>query len=313
MNNLLSITLLFLIFSTNLSAYNVIIQNDSDHAVQIYASHTCYIPSFMSSDKKWYYVAPHQSINVKAHDTDNTRIYMYRLNLKAALSNAVYLGGVYAGSTALTVTNAFAWIPAAAIAARTTYIGFPFTMQIINPDTKMEAGKIPAILIQNYKQNKDTIQSVQAIASLNMVIDTILENIGLMVNDNHEFIDAYNSLVKDLNYSWGFYQKASKLELDLTKAAGSKIKNAQQKSVSKTIEDLVPIIAQLPELAAEFEELKELQGINFYIEFIKFAQKINDIRSSEVVEVRSIESEKENLLDPSLINADQLCPREESS
>ncbi|MDP1975012.1 MAG: hypothetical protein Q8K37_03495 [Alphaproteobacteria bacterium] len=274
----------FLALSASAQALDVLVQNESDHAVQIYASHTAYIPSFLSTDKKWYYVGPYQSIKVKAHDEKTTRIYMYRVNLKAALSNALYLGGVYTGSTALSMSNAFAWIPAAAVVATTTWKGLPFTIQIIDPKAPIERNKPKAILIENYSKNNDTIQSVQAIADLNQFIYQMITNIGPMVNEHREFTERYNQLADLVTHNdnlWMVFDVANALELDLNKAVGLKIKTAQKKSITRTIEDLRSIIVQLPAMKKEFDDLQQLQGINFYIAAVKLIQKINNLRGYE--------------------------------
>lgn len=294
MRKFLFIIISFVCLSNNSQALNVLIQNESDHAVQLYVSHTWYKPSFVSEDKKWYYMGPHQSIKVIVHDVKKTRVYMYRLNLSAALSNTLYLGGIYTGSTALSMSNALAWIPAAALVAKTTWNGLPFTMQTIDPDVPIEGDNVKAILIENYAHNTDTIQSVQAAAHLNQFITQMISNIGLMVNENREFTNRYDALADLLahnNNLWEIYDVAAKLELDLIKVVGTKIKAAQKKSVLQTINDLKPIVAQIPELKKEYEDLQELQGINFYIGAVKLIQKINNLRIGEPIDLGSVSSE----------------------
>lgn len=285
--------IILLTLSNTSQALNVLIQNDSDHAVQIYASHTAYIPSFLSTDKKWYYVGPYQSIKIKAHDEKTTRIYMYRVNLKAALSNVIYLGSVYTGSTALSMSNALAWIPAAATVATTTWNGLPITMQTIDPNDPVENSGVKAILIQNYTKNKDTIQSVQAIANLKDFIDIMVSNIGPMVNEHREFTERYNQLadlVTHNNNLWEIYDVAEKLELDLNETIGLKIQAAQKKSIKQTIADLQPIIDEIPTLKNEYNDLQQLKGIDFYINAVKLMQRAKNIGSINIPEPESLSS-----------------------
>lgn len=270
----------FLTLSNISQALNVLVQNESDHPIKLYVSHTWYKPSFISEDKKWYYVDPHQSIKIKAHDESPTRVYMYRLNLKAAFNNAKYLGAVYTGSTALSVSNAIFWIPAAVVALETTWQGLPLTMQVIDPKTSVETGHVKAIMIENYSKNKDTIQSVQASANLKDFIFIMVSNIGPMVSEHREFEERYNQLTDLVSRNdnlWEIYDVADKLELDLNEAIGLKIKAAQKKSIAQTIIDLKSIVDNIPTLRNEYNDLQELQGIDFYIGAVKLMQKAKNI------------------------------------
>ncbi|MDP1724947.1 MAG: hypothetical protein Q8L85_09640 [Alphaproteobacteria bacterium] len=278
----------FLALSASAQALDVLVQNESDHPIKLYVSHTWYMLSFISEDKKWYYVDPHQSIKVKVHDESPTRVYMYRLNLKAAFNNAKYLGGVYAGSSALSLSNALFWIPAAAIAAKTTWDGFPITKQTIDPKIPTEENRVKAILIENYTKNKDTIQSVQANADLKHFIKLMVTNIGPMVSDHIEFTERYGQLADLLTHSdnlWAIYDIASQLELDLNEAIGLKIKAAQKKSIAQTIEDLRSIIDEIPTLKNEYNDLQQLQGIDFYIAAVKFMQKAKNMGAGALADL----------------------------
>jgi hypothetical protein len=277
----------FIALSNASQALNVLVQNESDHPIKLYVSHTWYKLSFISEDKKWYYVDPHQSIKIKAHDESPTRVYMYRLNLKAAFNNAKYLGAIYTGSTALSVSNAIFWIPAAAIALETTWTGLPFTMQVIDPKTLVEAGHVKAIMIENYNKNKDTIQSVQATANLKNFIDIMVSNIGPMVSEHREFEERYDQLadlVSHNNNLWEIYDVADKLELDLNEAIGLKMKAAQKKSIPETINDLKSIVDKIPTLKNEYDDLQHLKGIDFYIGAVKLMQKAKNM-GAEIVPV----------------------------
>jgi hypothetical protein len=284
-----------LALSTSAQALDVLVVNESDHGVKIYSHHTWHT-SLFAEEKKWYYVAPHQSIKIFTNDSESTQVFMYRTNLKAALSNTLYLGGVYTGSTALSMTNALAWFPAAAVVAKTTWNGLPFTMQTIDPNTPIEAGLVKAILIENYTENKDTIQSNQATADLKIFTPTMLSNIGLMVNNNREFEERYGvlaDLIGSDTSDWDKYDFARQLEEDLKNTIDAKIKAAQKKSVAQTIKDLQPIISQFPDLAKDYAALKQLTGIQFYIESVKFAQKVNDLRMGKVADKAPDSSEDE--------------------
>ncbi|MDP3532289.1 MAG: hypothetical protein Q8S31_03265 [Alphaproteobacteria bacterium] len=298
----------FLALSASAQALDVLVQNESDHPIKLYVSHTWYKPSFLSEDKKWYYVDPHQSIKIKAHDESPTRVYMYRLNLKAAFNNAKYLGAVYAGSTALSVSNALFWIPAAGIALETTWKGFPFTMQTIDPKIQTEGNLAKAILIENYAKNKDTIQSVQVNADLKHFIQLMVANIGPMVSDHLEFTERYDQLADLLTHSdnlWAIYDIASQLELDLNEAIGLKIKAAQKKSIAQTIEDLRSIIDKIPTLKNEYNDLQQLQGIDFYIAAVKFMQKAKNMGAGAVVDLVPPEEDDDDIGDVSSSSSQQ--------
>jgi hypothetical protein len=268
----------------------VLIQNESDHPVRLYVSHTWYEPSVVSKDKKWYYVEPHQSIKVVTNDVYNTRIYMYRYNLSAALGNIAYLGTTYAGSVAVSASNWLGWGIAAWKALKTTWEGLPFTKQTIEPAQSIKAGHSKTIIIENFIDNENTIQSHIDEINLEDFIFDMASKIGLAVHEHTEFEEQYFKLrdyisklsqASEMADKWEIYEEVRKTKSDLDILISAKLAQAQKKSIPETINDFKPIIDKIPTLKLEFAELREKTGLDFYLGAVKLAQKVNKIRLGE--------------------------------